>query len=371
MAFVSGLDASSLRARLAVMPAYVVLQYVPQLLGRSKSLDQAASCICVEESAVSQRAGYGRALRSIQAALLNEDTAASSETLAAAVVLQMHENFTGHNSEGWVHAKGVATLLRLRGSSRVKTDMDRAILQSEVGTIFVDSLYKREACFLAEPDWAAVLQTTNLDKTMDAPGMAGLVGVMLQYPALLNQYEASMKRCRSDDSVAGSRSVTIVSELTAFRNRILACSDTDYGEHRTSREHSVVLPINHMLQPLVRHLASAIACFLLAEVIDHVNDCLPSPESGKPFAEASGITKSDAEGECFASALMAAYLLDEHNRPPRREITNMLSIIGRVWNVAKGIHLSYCDTPSPLVAVLDNVWSAQALEKLPLHTCYG
>lgn len=371
MAFVSGLDASSLRARLAVMPAYVVLQYVPQLLGRSNSLDKAASCICSDGSAASQHAGYGRALRSIQVALWDDDTAVSSETLAAAVVLQMHENFIGHNSEGWVHAKGVATLLRLRGSSRIKTDMDRAILQSEVGTIFVDSLYKREACFLSQPDWAEVLQATNLDQSIDAPGMSALVVVMLQFPALLNKYEVLFRRDGSLDDKTEAGIIPLVSELIAFRNRILACSFTDDAEHRTSREYSNMLPINRVLQPLVHHLASAIASFLLAEVIDHIS-ISPTPlSSGKRTVEAPGVTKSDAEGQCFASAIMAAYLLDQYNRPPRREITNMLSIVGRVWNVAKDIHLTYCDTFSPLVAVLDNVWTAQALEKLPLHTCYG
>ena len=370
MAFVLGLDGASLKARLAVMPAYVVLQYVPQLLGRSSSLDQAASCICVDGSAFSIRSGYGRALRSIQAALWDENTAASSETLATAVILQMHENFTGNDIEGWVHAKGVATLLRLRGASRIETDMDRAVLQSEVGTIFVDSLYKREACFLAEPEWAAVLQTTSLDKAMDAPGISALIVVMLQFPGILNKYENRLKPHKWVDNNAQSAGSDLFLELATFQDRVSACTSPDQEQGVAENRDLATLPINHMLHPLISHLAFAIASFLLADILGHVSSPPTRSEDGTPDAKPLPGMKAGAEADCFASAMMAACLLDQHNRPPRREITNMLAIVGRVWNVAKDIHVTYHEVCSPLVAVLDNVWTAQSLDGLPLHKCY-
>jgi hypothetical protein len=90
-----------------VIPEQQVLQHIPRRMGNNRALDDAVKCIC---SNGSTKPGpvYSEALVSLQKALNHSGEAVASETLGAAILLQMFEHSVDHAEFRWVvHANGV------------------------------------------------------------------------------------------------------------------------------------------------------------------------------------------------------------------------------------------------------------------------
>ena len=96
-------------ARFVVLPEHQLLQHIPRRLGHNRALDDAVQCICTTPSrstpettpAIPEKQ-YGEALHSLQRALGNSNVASASETLGAAILLQMFEHSVDHSEFRWV-----------------------------------------------------------------------------------------------------------------------------------------------------------------------------------------------------------------------------------------------------------------------------
>jgi hypothetical protein len=107
------------------------------------------------------RSLYSDALSSLQQALNDTEQSVSSETLGAAVLLQMFEHSVDHAESRWlIHANGVITMLQLRGPSCIKNELDRAIIRAQVGNIWFKSMREGTDCFLASLEWNEVIAET-------------------------------------------------------------------------------------------------------------------------------------------------------------------------------------------------------------------
>ncbi|OQV04551.1 hypothetical protein CLAIMM_09411 [Cladophialophora immunda] len=154
------------------------LAFVPSRYGNVESLSYAADCVveglkrnldptrATNESASVARL-YVRALRSLQAALIEVEESRTTETLCAAALLGTYELLDTGRSCGWMqHARGVAKLIEHRGPVSFNDAFDKAILLAHVGPLVTQALMNGTQCFLAEEHWRRALfssiQTSRL-----------------------------------------------------------------------------------------------------------------------------------------------------------------------------------------------------------------
>jgi len=140
--FLWKMEGDVLGARLAMMPATHVLKHVPQRIGHNQALDDAVSCILhrpttKDPSAASR--SYGTALSSLRTFLNDPILSQAPETLAAASLLQMYEQYADQPGHTWVlHARGVVRMLQVR--SNLKDDLEKAILEAQACNVFMSAL---------------------------------------------------------------------------------------------------------------------------------------------------------------------------------------------------------------------------------------
>ncbi|EMC99287.1 hypothetical protein BAUCODRAFT_397284 [Baudoinia panamericana UAMH 10762] len=178
MEFIWKLEANLLAARLPMMPTTHVLKHVPQRIGQSRALDDAASCIVQQSpdtSAVNSlqgRALYVKALRSLRIALGDPVQLCMPETLTAAAILEMYEQYADQPSHNWIiHAQGVVKMLRYRGVVNISDAIEKAILEAQAGNVFMSALAIGVESFLDHPSWYGILMPStapngHLDKFM-------------------------------------------------------------------------------------------------------------------------------------------------------------------------------------------------------------
>jgi len=190
--YIPRLESHMLSARLVMMSAHTVLQYIPARIGGSTALDDAVRCIMSaplrlgEPDDGPQR--YLKALQSLQFALQDGVSARRPETLAAVALLHMYELFVNEAGQGWVsHAQGAIRMLQLRGPSHVKDDIEKAILYAESGNIFMSALEAKAPCFLADPTWSSVLEAAAQPNS-GAGVISPMIVLGIHLPGLLQGY---------------------------------------------------------------------------------------------------------------------------------------------------------------------------------------
>ncbi|KXL51224.1 hypothetical protein M433DRAFT_157674 [Acidomyces richmondensis BFW] len=204
--FIYKLDADCLAARLAMMPGRYILKHIPQRIGTSKALDDAVRCVSVPHNSgahvsltIENGGLYLIALRSLQAALHDPLLANTPETLAAAALLQMHEHYIDHSGRRWIHhARGVVTMLKLRGPARITDGVERAILQAQTGNIFMAALLSGQECFLASPGWSEVIHSAPLTEDGENMVLMKMISTGLPIPGLLRSYSRFMQNLVDD-----------------------------------------------------------------------------------------------------------------------------------------------------------------------------
>lgn len=198
--FVARLIHKTVAARFMVIPETQLLQHIPRRLGRSRALDNAVKCICNANSHSADsasRAGpmYSEALNSLQQALNDTDHSLSSETLGAAILLQMFEHSIDHSEFRWVvHANGVINIIQLRGPACIKNELDRSILQAQVGNIWFKALLDGTDCFLARPEWARVVTDTFDDLEYANAEWSNMIRSGLPIPGTVRRYQEFQSR---------------------------------------------------------------------------------------------------------------------------------------------------------------------------------
>lgn len=172
-----------------VIPEHQILQHIPRRLGSNRALDDAVKCVCSDGSLKPGQI-YNNALNSLQKALSHSEQSISSETLGAATLLQMFEHSVDHAEYRWiVHANGVINMIKLRGPSCIKNELDRAILHAQIGNIWFKALHDGTECFLFFPEWDDVV-TEIFDRTNDVNSeWCDMIRCGLSLPGMLRQYE--------------------------------------------------------------------------------------------------------------------------------------------------------------------------------------
>ncbi|KAK3648200.1 hypothetical protein LTR56_007612 [Elasticomyces elasticus] len=167
LAFLAKMESDDLAASLAMMPATHILKHIPQRIGLNPALDDAVSCIMQGPSTTninnrdSSSRLYVTALGSLRKALGDPGLVSAPETLAAASLLQMYEQYADLAGRSWVlHARGVVKMLQAKGAGNLTDDIEKAVLEAQAGNVFMSALTGIQ-CFLAHPAWKRVLRPTT------------------------------------------------------------------------------------------------------------------------------------------------------------------------------------------------------------------
>ena len=200
---VSQFNESSNSACSVYLPTNPYLSYLPSRIGKSTALDDAIKCVCVARLPGASDTGftdyhpaqpeYTKALRSLAGALGEVSSFFATETLAAVVLLQMFEQFVNKNSSIWIqHAGGALRLIEARGPHLFKGDLERAILDSQMGRIMFECVRGGRDSFLADAGWQAVFQKSKVSDTAPGSQMSaaelGYHQVLSLLPGILKQY---------------------------------------------------------------------------------------------------------------------------------------------------------------------------------------
>lgn len=181
------------KASFVVVWERVLLDHIPQRLGQDRALDDAVKLICTSSSLEDSVRAYGTALRSLQRSI---DQGLSSENMTAATLLQMHDSFQKQLPSSAVHAEAVVRMLELRGADAICSDLDRGLLQAQIGNIAAYALKQGKACYLTQPKWDAILKSLYRREygqdTNDSPEMS-MMAMGVRFPGFIAQYEALME----------------------------------------------------------------------------------------------------------------------------------------------------------------------------------
>ncbi|KAI8630202.1 hypothetical protein F5Y19DRAFT_429323 [Xylariaceae sp. FL1651] len=100
---------------------------------------------------------YGKALRSLQAAVDDPIDRYAAETLCAASILAVFELFNLRSEQLWgSHMAGVSRLIQLRGPARFGSEFEQALLLKLAYPILMHSMFCNIECVLDTPAWAKV-----------------------------------------------------------------------------------------------------------------------------------------------------------------------------------------------------------------------
>ena len=243
-------------ARFVVVSEQRLLQHIPKRIGHSTALDDAIKCVCSPYPSIgsplvdtngSMVAGrlYSRALRSLNRALSDTQESQSSETLAAAILLQMFEHSVDHAEFRWVvHANGVIKMLELRGPDNVQNELDLSILGAQVGNIFFNAIRDYSDCFLADPKWVPVIQEAllgpiNKNGTWndEFPAMIlaglGVPGIIRRYEQLQSRWKGRVlaPSCDAPEYERKTYHVSLIDELRELRRVLLEWRERNEATH--------------------------------------------------------------------------------------------------------------------------------------------
>ena len=153
--------------------------YLPRRFGNTQCLDDAIRCVSARvRQWLTNPAGptypilllYSKAVTSLQAALDDISQCMSPDVLCAVQILSIFEllDLDYRRREARVrHAAGAATLIRLRGPERYKTDFEKALFLSQASPIIQEALLNVSPCFLETPAWQRLFKTMQFGKFRD------------------------------------------------------------------------------------------------------------------------------------------------------------------------------------------------------------
>ncbi|KAK0796696.1 hypothetical protein LTR91_013803 [Friedmanniomyces endolithicus] len=208
--FLWKMEGDVLGARLAMMPATHVLKHVPQRIGQNQALDDAVSCILyrpTKQDALIASRSYGTALSSLRTFLDDPILSQAPETLAAASLLQMYEQYADRPGQTWVlHARGVVRMLQVR--SNLKDDLEKAILEAQACNVFMSALIANRECFLAHEAWNNMREPSTASEChLDV--FMRIIVEGIRYPDLDSLLAPLFRQCEYDDSIPINHRVRI------------------------------------------------------------------------------------------------------------------------------------------------------------------
>jgi len=114
-----------------------------------------------ERLVMASREMYGRSLRHLVRCINKPSLVTADETLAAAILLGGYEMVNATGQASWLlHSRGISYLFCLRGPQAHTRGLGRNLLASFRGFLVFEALTRGEACFLARPEWRAIIPNT-------------------------------------------------------------------------------------------------------------------------------------------------------------------------------------------------------------------
>lgn len=120
----------------------------------------------VSESEVLSR--YGKALRSVQNALKDDQAIHAPETLCATQLIQLYQQLEVDSAPAqiWItHTRGLHHLIQMRGPKRFANRLERALLSTQMQHIFNQAFTQDQDCFYEQDEWQDLLQDMVEDAT--------------------------------------------------------------------------------------------------------------------------------------------------------------------------------------------------------------
>ncbi|KAI9932492.1 hypothetical protein AWENTII_005213 [Aspergillus wentii] len=116
---------------------------------------------------------YIRSLRGLAGLLSDINTAKSDEALATAICLSVFEKHNCTTPSSWLrHAKGIETLMQLRGPGAHIHGFGRSMYIVYRNFLVTAAMISGEACFLEEPEWQALNEQIVSDNAKQPDSLA-------------------------------------------------------------------------------------------------------------------------------------------------------------------------------------------------------
>ncbi|OCL12160.1 hypothetical protein AOQ84DRAFT_420790 [Glonium stellatum] len=146
------------------------LSYLPSRYGYSDCLDDATRCVAAKMRQIvlttdqlpdaTVLSHYGKALKSLQAAVNDPVSCLKSDILCATEILALFELLSFSSGDKWKHhMAGAAQLIKLRGPQNYSTNFDQALFMALAGLILTEAIMNNERCFLERDEWQEVLRS--------------------------------------------------------------------------------------------------------------------------------------------------------------------------------------------------------------------
>lgn len=141
---------------------------------------------------------FGRALGSLQRALVSPESLQDDHLLAAIMVLKVCEFYTGLASAagvGWEgHVQGMERLLATRGPGSLKTPFGAELLAHARHASLCHALIARKAPCFAQPMWRAAVRTQGKEASEN------LHDIAIQVPGILEEHDLLIHHSPDTDS---------------------------------------------------------------------------------------------------------------------------------------------------------------------------
>ncbi|KAI0427920.1 hypothetical protein F5Y09DRAFT_332959 [Xylaria sp. FL1042] len=211
----------------------------------SRSLDTALFAFCITQLHVTRTGGgntslyecldtYNTALQYLASDLDAPDRLAREETIAAILVLSIHELFVSPRQNGWsIHARGITEILRLREPGKSKSPAWRHLTTRMRVLCTLEALTKRQGQILLDNDiWRQIVHESGFNGALDEVyHMIGDVPTMLGQAATLS-FIADANVLLNESAIVVRDMLAIVDIIEAWHDAFWKAAPTNTPRYR-------------------------------------------------------------------------------------------------------------------------------------------
>ncbi|KAE8153459.1 hypothetical protein BDV25DRAFT_149523 [Aspergillus avenaceus] len=191
---------------------------IPGRLGQNDALDSAIACLCGiyrdllagnRQTTAKTMRQYSKSLRGLRLYLDDPDRCFQSETICAAIVLQLCELMTNSENGQWNQlSHGTKALIQNSDVRRFQHPFERGMLESQRAFFILQAMRLRQPCFLAESPWRDLLQQPEGPSIPETTGLAlrsRLCDWLVDIPLLLQEASTVLHNTSKSKSTSKSK----------------------------------------------------------------------------------------------------------------------------------------------------------------------
>ncbi|KIW08570.1 uncharacterized protein PV09_00535 [Verruconis gallopava] len=175
------------------------LDFIPLLYPTSSLLRHAVDCVlargrkllCPDTQVADATiyAQYGMALQGLRQALHDKSRVLDADVLCSMEIMQLFEVLDFRESGSWTrHTSGISNLIAMRGPKMYRTTLERALLFSQLDTVFGEAMLQNKDCFLGDAEWQQTLrEIMETDSPIVPPLLVGIWAMQARLPRLIRQ----------------------------------------------------------------------------------------------------------------------------------------------------------------------------------------